>query len=208
LRMKFVAGVSVVALAVAGCSQHENRVAAAANRRDGSVTSTSLPLDAAAAKAATEANAAAAKASAAFQSGQLPITPDHGLGPCGVPPTTSYGPYPTPPGGAFAKPKNDFPITLTVKPTKADRGAKVHLAVTVVSAQKVVIVVIGNFLDQKDHGIELSKFADAKGHADFDIKVPDDAPLGLGRFLASASTRDNQSALDVEPFTVTGPGCR
>jgi hypothetical protein len=203
------AGVVVLVLLGAGCSDHSNRAAATGNRRDNDVSTTSSSSSGAAAAtdAATAANAAAARANAALNAGQIPVGPDRGLGPCGVPPSAGYGSYPTPPGGAFPKPNNDFPMKFVVKPAKADRGAKVRLSVSVTSVQKVVVVILGNFLDQKDHGIELSKFADAKGHADFDVTVPNDAPLGLGRFIASASTRDNKSAFDVQQFIVTGPGC-
>jgi len=170
------------------------------------------PVVASADPAGTAAGGTGTLASSVTTTTRVLMTPAEAarLQKCGVPPSGNQSSYPTVPGreeNPFGKPDNDFPLGVTVKPTKFGRGDKVHVDTIVGSAQKTVIVVLASFFDDSNHGVKAAKFADKAGKASFDFTIPNDVPLGLGRFVVSASTKDNQTAVEDPKFTVTGPGC-
>lgn len=130
---------------------------------------------------------------------------------CGLP---TAGPPPVPPGAtppstAFPQPVNDFPLSVTLSPSRGDPRDKVRVKVTA-GRPKALIVLFAVWSDGKDHDVRAAEFADVAGRAEFTIRVPAGIPPGLARITISAQFTvgdRTDSALVQETFTVTGPGC-
>ncbi|HLG01041.1 MAG TPA: hypothetical protein VI916_11245 [Acidimicrobiia bacterium] len=104
-------------------------------------------------------------------------------------------------------PNNDFVLKATITPLRGDAGSEVTIDVVAVGEPKALAVIAASFYDQEDHGMKAAKFTDATGRAQFKGPIPRDAPIGWAAIAVSVSTRDNESAVDILNFIVTGPGC-
>lgn len=133
---------------------------------------------------------------------------------CGVPPTLKPEqreglPEGIDPNSGMPPPKNDFPLHVTITPTKGDPETPTRLTAVAPGQPGVRVVMVARFFDGDHHGMRAAKVGDLTGRAVFDGPVPKDAPKGLAYIYVSASIPNSKkSALKSVKFVVTGPGCR
>lgn len=132
--------------------------------------------------------------------------------PCGVPTTTpEQSEVQAPPGfdpdAPLTEPNNDFPMEATISPSRGDPGETVKVSVVAVGQPNAMVAMLARFYDGHHHGMRAAKFADATGRAVFEGPVPESAPVGISKITVSVSNQNEQSALAVLDFVVTGPGC-
>ena len=112
------------------------------------------------------------------------------------------------PNQPFGQPKNDFPITASISPSKGDPGTMVTVNAMAAGQANALMVLFVRFFDKAHHGMRAAKFADALGRVTFNGPIPNDAPVGVATVVVAASTNQNKSAQALTKFTVTGPGCQ